>query len=170
MVLKVYERIEKISKEEAKAFSTLTLPFELRKKSRLKEKLDDGTEVGLILSRGELLRGGDFLRAENNLIIKIVAAKESVSTVRHDDPHMLMRASYHLGNRHVPLQINKDWLRYEHDHVLDEMVKGLGLSVSVDKAPFEPEAGAYGGGHKHGEDDDHAHSHDDLSHSHSHTH
>ncbi len=170
MVLKVYERIENISEEEAKNSSALTLPFELRKKSRLKEKLDDGTEVGLILSRGELLRGGDYLRAENNLIIKIVSADESVSAVRHDDPHMLMRASYHLGNRHVPLQINKDCLRYEHDHVLDEMVKGLGLSVSVEKAPFEPEAGAYGGGHKHGDDEDHQHNHGDHSHSHSHSH
>ena len=168
MVLKVYERIENISEEEAENFSTLTLPFELRKKSRLKGKLDDGTEVGLILSRGELLRGGDYLRAENNLIIKIVAADESVSTVWHDDPHMLMRASYHLGNRHVPLQINKDWVRYEHDHVLDDMVKGLGLNVDVESAPFEPEAGAYGGGHKHGDDDDHAHSHSDHSHSHTH--
>ena len=167
MVLKVYERMENISEEEAKNFSTLTLPFELRKKSRLKEKLDDGTEVGLILSRGELLRGGDYLRAENNLIIKIVAATESVSTIRHDDHLMLMQASYHLGNRHVPLQINKDWVRYEHDHVLDDMVKGLGLNVDVESAAFEPEAGAYGGGHKHG-DDDHAHSHGDHSHSHTH--
>ena len=168
MVLKVYERIEKISDEEEKNASTLTLPFELRKKSRLKEKLDDGTEVGLILSRGELLRGGDFLRAENNLIIKIVAAKESVSTIRHDDHLMLMRASYHLGNRHVPLQISKDWVRYEHDHVLDDMVKGLGLNVEVESAPFEPEAGAYGGGHKHGDDDDRTHSHSDHSHNHTH--
>ena len=168
MVLKVYERIEKISDEEEKNASTLTLPFELRKKSRLKEKLDDGTEVGLILSRGELLRGGDYLRAENNLIIKIVAAKESVSTIRHDDHLMLMRAGYHLGNRHVPLQISKDWVRYEHDHVLDDMVKGLGLNVEVESAPFEPEAGAYGGGHKHGDDDDRTHSH--SAHSHNHTH
>ena len=167
MVLKVYERIENIS-EEVENFSTLTLPFELRKKSRLKANLDDGTEVGLILSRGELLRGGDFLQAENNLIIKIVAAKESVSTIRHVDHLMLMRASYHLGNRHVPLQISRDWVRYEHDHVLDDMVKGLGLNVEVESAPFEPEAGAYGGGHKHGDDDDHVHSHGDHSHSHTH--
>ena len=170
MVLKVHERLENISKEEQQNSSCLTLPFELRKKSRLKAKLDDGTEVGLILSRGELLRGGDYLRAENNLIIKVVAAEESVSTIRHDDYLMLMRASYHLGNRHVPLQINKDWVRYEHDHVLDDMVKGLGLNVSVETAPFEPEAGAYGGGHKHGDDDDHRHSQSEHSHSHSHTH
>lgn len=168
MVLKVYDRIDNVSDEEAGSASVLTLPFELRKKSRLKANLDDGTEVGLILSRGELLRGGDFLRAENNLIIKIVAANESVSTIRHDDHLMLMRASYHLGNRHVPLQINRDWVRYEHDHVLDDMVKGLGLNVVVESALFEPEAGAYGGGHKHGDDDDDEHSHGDHSHSHTH--
>ncbi|MFK5914274.1 MAG: urease accessory protein UreE [Woeseiaceae bacterium] len=170
MVLKVYERLEKISEEDKQTSSLLTLPFELRKKSRLKANLDDGTEVGLILSRGEFLRGGDYLRAENNLVIKIVAAEESVSTIRHDDTLMLMRASYHLGNRHVPLQVNNDWLRYEHDHVLDDMVKGLGLNVSVETAPFEPEAGAYGGGHKHG-DDEHVHEHHDHSNnSHSHSH
>jgi urease accessory protein len=170
MVLKVYERINEVTEEEKKNSSVLTLPFELRKKSRLKAVLDDGTEVGLILSRGELLRGGDYLRAENNLIIRIVAANESVSTVRHDDALMLARASYHLGNRHVPLQINKDWLRYEHDHVLDEMVMGLGLNVEVETAPFEPEAGAYGGGYKHGDEEEHVHSHDGHEHNHSHAH
>lgn len=166
MVLKVYDRIEKIVEDEVHTFSLLTLPFELRKKSRLKAKLDDGTEVGLILSRGELLRGGDYLCAENKLIIKIVAAQESVSTITHKDNLMLMRASYHLGNRHVPLQINNAWVRYEHDHVLDEMVKGLGLNVSVETAPFEPEAGAYGGGHKHGDDDEHTDSYHQNSHAH----
>ena len=159
MVLKVYERLAEVSEEEKHTQSFLTLPFDLRQKSRLKAKLDDGTEVGLVLSRGELLRGGDYLRAENGLVIKIIAAPESVSTVEHDDPLMLARASYHLGNRHVPLQIHKDWLRYTHDHVLDEMLIGLGLKVKCETAPFEPEAGAYGGGHKRGDDNQHEHNH-----------
>lgn len=162
MVLKVYERLAEVTEDEKQTKSSLTLPFDLRQKSRLKAQLDDGTDVGLVLSRGELLRGGDYLRAENGLVIKIIAAPESVSTVEHSDSLMLARASYHLGNRHVPLQINKDWLRYTHDHVLDDMLKGLGLEVKCETAPFEPEAGAYGGGHKHG-DDEHQHSH---SHSH----
>jgi len=165
MVLKVYERIDDVSDEDKQTQSLLTLPFDLRQKSRLKAQLDDGTDVGLVLSRGELLRGDDYLRAENGLVIKIIAAPESVSTVEHNDPLMLARASYHLGNRHVPLQINKKWLRYTHDHVLDEMLIGLGLNVKCETAPFEPEAGAYGGGHKHGDDEQHSHDHN-----HSHTH
>jgi len=157
MVLKIYERIED-AKENSSA--TLTLPFELRQKSRLKAKLDDGTDVGLMLTRGGLLRGNDLLRAENNLIIKVVAATELVSKVSHADPLMLARACYHLGNRHVPLQITKNYLCYTHDHVLDEMIIGLGLKVECINAPFEPEGGAYGGGHKHHHDEDgHSHSH-----------
>ena len=164
MVLKIYERLkENIVLENE---STLTLPFELRQKSRLKATLDNGTEVGLMLQRGGLLRGGDLLRAEDGTVIKVVSAAESVSKVTHPDPLMLMRASYHLGNRHVPLQIAKDYLCYTHDHVLDEMVMGLGLQVVCVIAPFEPEGGAYGGGHKHG-DDDHEEAH---THTHQHSH
>lgn len=166
MVLKVYERINEVSDEDKATQSLLTLPFDLRQKSRLKAQLDDGTEVGLVLSRGELLRGGDYLRGEDGSVIKIIAAPELVSTVEHHDPLMLARASYHLGNRHVPLQIHKDWLRYTHDHVLDEMLLGLGLNVKCETAPFEPEAGAYGGGHRHGGDEEHSH----ATHTHEHEH
>ena len=137
----------------------LTLPFELRQKSRLKATLNNGTEVGLMLPRGHLLRGGDCLRAEDDSIIRIEAADEQVSTVKHDDPLMIARASYHLGNRHVALQIGDGWLRYQHDHVLDDMVKGLGLDVIFESAPFEPEGGAYGG-HSHSHNHQHSHSHD----------
>ena len=163
MVLKIHERLENTNSENQ---ATLTLPFELRQKSRLKATLDNGIEVGLMLQRGGLLRGGDLLRAEDGMTIKIIAAAESVSKVTHDEPLMLMRASYHLGNRHVPLQITENYLCYTHDHVLDEMVKGLGLQVECVMAPFEPEGGAYGGGHKHSHDDhDEAHNH---THQHSH--
>ena len=162
MVLKIYERLEETPAPDDAA--TLTLPFELRQKSRLRATLDNGTEVGLMLPRGGLLRGGDLVRAEDGSIIKVVAAAESVSKVTHEDPLMLMRASYHLGNRHVPLQVSRNALYYTHDHVLDEMVKGLGLVVECVDAPFEPEGGAYGGGHRHS---DHEHEH---GHSHSHTH
>jgi len=161
MVLKIYERYEGQLAEEGASENqaTLTLPFELRQKSRLKATLDNDMEVGLMLPRGGLLRGGDVLRAEDGTLIKIVAAAETVSKVTHEDPLMRARASYHLGNRHVPLQITQNYLCYTHDHVLDEMVIGLGLNVECVMAPFEPEAGAYGGGHKHGHDDDHEHQH-----------
>jgi len=161
MVLKIYEHYEGQLEEESGSENqaTLTLPFELRQKSRLKATLDNGMEVGLMLPRGGLLRGGDVLRAEDGTLIKIVAAAETVSKVTHEDPLMRARASYHLGNRHVPLQITQNYLCYTHDHVLDEMVIGLGLNVECVMAPFEPEAGAYGGGHKHSHDDDHEHQH-----------
>jgi urease accessory protein len=123
----------------------LVLPFQLRTKSRLRTALESGEEVGLMLERGMVLRDGDLLLAEDGRILQIVAAPETVSTVTSRDSHLLLRASYHLGNRHVPLQIGAGWLRYQHDHVLDDMVRGLGLSVVIEEAPFEPEAGAYSG-------------------------
>lgn len=157
-MLKVLEKLAQPEQTEC----TLSLPFELRQKSRLKAVLNDGTEVGLMLERGKLLRGGDCLRAENGLIIRIEADNEEVSTVKHSDPLMIARASYHLGNRHVALEIGEGWLRYQHDHVLDDMVRGLGLEVVFESAPFEPEGGAYGGhstshGHSHQHSHDHAH-------------
>jgi len=127
---------------------SLTLPFELRQKSRLKATLDNGDEVGLMLPRGTVLRGGDCLRAEDGSVIRVCAAKETVSTATITDPHLFARACYHLGNRHVPLQIGENWLRYLHDHVLDDMLKGLGIQVTCEQATFEPESGAYGG-HSH---------------------
>ena len=127
----------------------LILPFELRCKSRLRTKLDDGSEVGIFLPRGTVLRHGDCLRASDGRTIQVEAAPESVSTVVSSDTLLLTRAAYHLGNRHIALQIGPDWLRYQHDHVLDEMVEQLGLLVKSEQAPFEPEAGAYSSGHHH---------------------
>ncbi|MGD8926463.1 MAG: urease accessory protein UreE [Thioalkalispiraceae bacterium] len=124
---------------------SLTLPFELRQKSRLKATLDNGDEIGLMLPRGTVLRGGDFLKTEDGAFVVVKAAREMVSTATIEDPQLFARACYHLGNRHVPLQIGVNWVRYLHDHVLDEMLSGLGIVVSCEQASFEPEAGAYGG-------------------------
>lgn len=141
---------------EAPADVRLVLPFQLRNKSRLRTALENGEEVGLILERGSILRGGDLLLADDGRVVEVVAEPESVSTVRAPDAVALCRASYHLGNRHVALQIGDGWVRYQHDHVLDEMVRGLGLDVTLERAPFEPEAGAYGG-HSHSALAPHAH-------------
>jgi urease accessory protein len=122
----------------------LVLPFALRSRSRLRTALASGEEVGLMLARGTVLRGGDRLLADDGRIVDVVAAAETVSVVSSSDPHLLCRASYHLGNRHVALQVGAGWVCYLHDHVLDEMVRGLGLTVTLQEAPFEPEAGAYG--------------------------
>lgn len=132
----------------------LILPFDHRQKSRLRVKLESGEEAGLFLERGTILRGGDCLRASDGRIVQVVAADELVMRVTADTPIQLMRAAYHLGNRHVPLQIGEGWLRLEQDHVLREMLVGLGVCVENQNAPFEPEAGAYGGGHRHKHDDE----------------
>ena len=145
-------RIEQFLDEDAGHGATLSIPIDQRTKSRLKVTLDDGREAGLFLPRGRVLRGGDLLRSTEGLVIKVQAAAETVSTVYTTDTLALAKACYHLGNRHVPLQITPDWVRYQHDHVLDDMIQGLGLSVKVEQAPFEPEAGAYKSashGHKH---------------------
>lgn len=150
--------------------ATLSLPIDSRIKSRLKVKLDDGREAGLFLPRGKILRNGDLLRSEQGVLVRVLAAEEVVSTVYCSDPHLMARVCYHLGNRHVPLQIEPDWVRYQHDHVLDEMVVGLGAEVTAETAPFEPEAGAYGGassGHSHAEHS-HGHQHSDEHRHHSH--
>ncbi|MBH3431165.1 urease accessory protein UreE [Pseudomonas alkylphenolica] len=130
--------------EAAQPSATVTLALDVRIKSRVRVTLDDGREAGLMLERGQLIRGGELLGDEQGSeVIRVLAAAEQVSTVRCADPLLLTRAAYHLGNRHVPLQIDDGFVRYQHDHVLDEMVRGLGLQVTVEQAPFEPEAGAY---------------------------
>ena len=142
----------------AQASEQLTLPFELRQKSRLRCTLDSGEEVALILPRGRVLRDGDVLAGEGELRVRVRAAPERVSTVTGADAVALARAAYHLGNRHVPVQVGAGFLRYQLDHVLDEMVRGLGLVVTEESAPFEPEAGAYGE-HEYAHGGGHAHTH-----------
>lgn len=124
----------------------LTLPFELRQKSRLRARLDNGEEVSLILPRGRVLRGGERVTAPDGRELEIVAAPEKLL---HIECERLARVAYHLGNRHVPLEIGSGFLRIAEDHVLEEMVRGLGARVVRIEAPFEPEHGAYG--HRHDE-------------------
>jgi urease accessory protein len=132
----------------------IELPFDLRQKSRLRVTTQSGIVAALFLDRGIILRGGDLLKSDGGLVIQIIAAQEPVYDVVAPTPKALMCAAYHLGNRHVPLQVGEHWLRLEQDYVLKEMLLGLGMSVTEKLAPFEPEAGAYGGGHRHGHDDD----------------
>lgn len=124
----------------------LTLPFELRQKSRLRARLDSGEEIALILPRGRVLRGGDRVTAADGRELEIVAAPEKLLHIECEE---LARVAYHLGNRHVPLEVGPGFLRIAEDHVLEEMVRGLGARVLRIEAPFEPESGAYG--HRHDE-------------------
>ncbi|PKF49069.1 urease accessory protein UreE [Enterovibrio nigricans] len=131
--------------DETEGLPTIHLGIDARIKSRLKVTLDDGREAGLFLPRGHTVRGGDLLVSDTGEKVVVIAADENVSTVHAHSAHLLARLSYHLGNRHVPLQVGDGWVRYQHDHVLDEMVDLLGGEVIVELAPFEPESGAYGG-------------------------
>ena len=166
-MLQIHERIDNPGHD---AEARLTLPFDQRQKSRFRAALDDGGEVAVHLPRGTVLRGGDSLRAADGTLIAVQAAPEPVSTVRATDPVALARAAYHLGNRHVQLQVGDGWLRYQHDHVLDQLVIALGLPVHFEQAPFEPEGGAYaaGHGHAHGHAHQHGHAHDDHAPGHAH--
>lgn len=144
-------RFEQITLEDAELYSSVILTFEQRVKSRQKVELDNGEAAGIFLPRGSVLLHGQRIIANSGEVIEIRAASEAVSTVYVDDPVLMARACYHLGNRHVALQISERFARYQHDHVLDEMMTGLGLSVVFEQEPFEPEAGAYhGDGHAHG--------------------
>ena len=129
----------------------LVLTFDIRQKSRFRATMQSGKEAAVMLERGGILRGGDILRSDDGAAILVVAAPQKVMTVTASDEKQLARAAYHLGNRHVPLQIDQNWLRLEEDYVLRQMLEGLGVTITEEIAPFEPEAGAYGGGHRHGD-------------------
>lgn len=128
----------------------LRLPFDLRRKTRQRAALTTGEEVAIFLPRGEILRGGDRLLADDGRIIQVMAEEEDVLHVTCAGPRELVCAAYHLGNRHVAVQVGEGYLRIAEDHVLATMLRGLGAELIAMRAPFEPEAGAYGGGHSHG--------------------
>lgn len=153
--------------EPAQATATLTLSYDQRRRARLRARLENGAEVGLILARGLALKDGDRLRSEDGATVVLVrAAVEQLSCASTDDQELVVRAAYHLGNRHVALQIDGKRLMYQHDHVLDGLMRELGLHVSALEAPFEPESGAYAHNHA-AAGVDHPHSHE---HGHPHEH
>jgi len=129
---------------EGWALPELRLPFELRARSRLRARLSSGEEVALLLPRGTVLRDGAVV-AGSGLVVRVRAAEEDVIEVRAPDPQALARAAYHLGNRHVPVQVGPGTLLLGYDPVLVDMLVRLGVSARRTWAPFEPEAGAYGG-------------------------
>ena len=131
----------------------MTLRSTTRRKSRLAATLDNGEEVALLLPRGTVLRDGDVLVADDGGLVRVVAAPEAVLVVRAQDALTLTRAAYHLGNRHTPVEVGADYLKLEYDPVLADMLKRIGATVDQVSMPFQPESGAYGGGHKHGHDE-----------------
>jgi len=148
------------------------LPMAQRQKSRPRARLESGEEVAILLPRGTVMRHGDLLRTDDGRAVRVVARPECVLQVGCASAQDLARAAYHLGNRHVHLQIGDGWLRIADDHVLRHMFEGLVAGVTEVIAPSEPEAGAYGAGgpdghghggviHDHGDPD---HAHDGHSH------
>ena len=133
----------------------LELPFDARQKSRLRTRLASGEEAALMLPRGEVLRGGDLIVASDGRVVEVIAAAERLLHVECALATELARCAYHLGNRHVPVEVGEGFLRLAEDHVLEKMLAGLGAKLSHVTAPFEPEAGAYHGS----EDCDHGHEH-----------
>ncbi|WP_323118382.1 urease accessory protein UreE [Burkholderia alba] len=165
---------------------TLTLSYDARCRSRLAATLDGGEEIALVLPRGTVLRDGDVLVADDGALVRIAAAAEAVLLVRAPDRLTLTRAAYHLGNRHTPVEVGADYLKLEDDPVLADMLTRVGATVERVAATFQPESGAYGGGHRHGHDatfaedyalaqqvfgEHHGHSHGhDHAHDHDHPH
>ena len=177
MIITLNQKLNTNELGDKKITDTIALPFDERKKGRLRATTTSGAEVGIFVERGEVLRDGSLLASESGEVYQIIAAPEEVTSAHAHDARLFARACYHLGNRHVPLQIGADWLRYQRDYVLDDMLVQLGLHIHHESAPFEPESGAYGehGGHRHshvhGQDDDHHHEHQHAHHhGHDHTH
>jgi urease accessory protein len=149
------ERLLPALDQPRQASATLTLTFDLRRRSRLLLRLDDGEEAGLFLERGTVLKDGDELAGSDGRVVRVAASKESIYVVRQTSACTLAQAAYHLGNRHVPVEIGADFLKIERDPVLRDMLEQAGAVVSEETAAFQPEPGAYGGGHRHGHDAGH---------------
>ena len=149
-----------------KRATSITLDWDVRQKSRFESTDSAGRQVGVFLQRGQVVRGGDVLVGEDGSLLKVLAAPQAVLRITHctahGTPFDLTRAAYHLGNRHVPIELQADHLKIEPDHVLADMLRSMHLIVNEVSESFEPENGAYGehgGGHHHGHDHDHAHDH-----------
>jgi urease accessory protein len=147
-----------------KRAARIELDWDVRQKSRFEATDSTGRQIGVFLQRGTVVRGGDVLVAQDGSLITVLAAPQTVFKITHCPSHGtafdLIRAAYHLGNRHVPIELKPDHLKIEPDHVLADMLRAMHLTVNEVTEPFEPENGAYAtgghfGGHRH--DHDHAH-------------
>jgi urease accessory protein len=175
-MMKIFTKVLSGSLPAGSTSETISLSFDDRKRGRLKLVTDNGNAVGIQIERGQVLRHGTVLATDNDEYLSVLASNESVATAYVEDGTLFARGCYHLGNRHVPLQIGEGFLRFQKDYVLEDMLHGLGIHVEHELAPFEPENGAYapgtGGHHHHGEKDDgekDSHSHGtDADHGHSH--
>ncbi len=147
-----------LSNLDMSKFEEVALTFDDRKRGRLKFKTLSGIDAGIQIERGQVMRHNSIVVSENGDVLKVTAAPEVVSSAYIKDATLFARACYHLGNRHVSLQVGNGFLRFQKDYVLDDMLHGLGVHVVHEEAEFEPENGAYAKGNTHSHS--HAHSHD----------
>ncbi len=157
--------------------ASITLDWDTRQKSRFDAIDSMGRQLGVFLPRGTVVRGGDVLVAEDGSLVRVLAAPQRVLHITVSSgigtAFDLMRAAYHLGNRHVPIELRVDHLKIEPDHVLAELLQSMRLTVVEKQEPFEPEGGAYGDSALLGHDHGHSHSHSlghQLSHDSAHDH
>ena len=158
-----------------KRAATVELDWDVRQKSRFDATDSNGRAFGVFLSRGTLVRGGDVLVLEDGSLVRVQAAPQEVLRItacsQHGSPFDLTRAAYHLGNRHVPIELQPDHLKIEPDHVLADMLRAMHMTVVTVQEAFEPEGGAYSSqGHSHAAHQHGDHSHGDLDHAHAHVH
>ena len=151
-----------------KRASTIELDWDIRQKSRFDATDSLGRKFGVFLPRGTLVRGGDVLVAEDGSMVKVLAAPQAVLRITHCSSHGtpfdLTRAAYHLGNRHVPIELKPDHLKIEPDHVLADMLRAMHLIVAEVNEAFEPEGGAYSAEtHSFGQAHGHSHAHQAAS-------
>jgi urease accessory protein len=142
-----------------KAAGALTLDFDARHRRRIRLTTDQGEDVLLDLPRAVAMADGDGLQLEDGRLLKVQAAAELVVEVKHKDPNQLIRIAWHLGNRHLPIEVRQDVLRIRPDHVIESMLRGLGANLAKMHAPFQPEGSAHG-------DHSHHHDHDAAEHYH----
>ena len=158
-----------------KRAATVELDWDVRQKSRFDAADSTGRAFGVFLPRGTLVRGGDVLVLEDGSLVRVQAAPQEVLRItactEHGSPFDLTRAAYHLGNRHVPIELQPDHLKIEPDHVLADMLRSMHMTVVTVQEAFEPEGGAYSShGHAQGHGHSHGHGHDHADHSHGHVH
>jgi urease accessory protein len=155
-----------------KPADTAVLDHDARHRRRVAMKGEEGLEFLLDLPEARALRDGDLLQLEDGRLVEVKAAFEPLTRILGKSPEHLVRLAWHLGNRHLPAQLGADFIFIRRDHVIEDMLRGLGATVLHVRAPFEPEGGAYAhGGHEHGHHDHaHDHGHDHHGHGHDHDH
>jgi urease accessory protein len=148
--------------DDGSAVDSITLDAHERHRRRVVLSAERGTRFLLDLPQAAALHDGDGLVLDDGAIIRIVGRPEPLAEIAAD-PHVLARLAWHIGNRHIDVEIAGDRLRIRRDHVIEDMLRGLGARLSHIDAPFNPEPGAYD---HHGHDHDHEHGHGHHVHDH----